>query len=54
MIIELEFLNRIWVDRNLKHKSHVIYIPNGCKHFKLFLQLFDGNEASSNKPLKNR
>jgi hypothetical protein len=30
-----------------------IYIPNGCKHFKLFLQLFYGSEANSNKPLKN-
>ena len=29
-----------------------IYIPNGCKQFKIFLQLFYGNEANSNKPLK--
>ena len=27
-----------------------VYIPNGCKHFKVFLQLFYGNEANSNKP----
>ena len=32
---------------------HGIYIPNGCKHFKIFLKLFYGNEANSNKPLKN-
>ena len=24
----------------------------GCKHFNVFLQLFYGNEANSNKPLK--
>ena len=37
-----------------KLSSHGIYIPNGCKHFKVFLQLFYGNEANSNKPLKNK
>ena len=31
-----------------------VYIPNGCKRFKVFLQLFDGNEANSDKPLKNK
>ena len=36
-----------------KFSSYGIHIPNGCKHFKLFLQLFNGNEANSNKPLKN-
>jgi hypothetical protein len=34
--------------------SHGIYIPNGRKHLKVFLQLFHGNEAKSNKPLKNQ
>ena len=29
-----------------------VYIPNGCKYFKVFLQLFYGNESNSNKPLK--
>ena len=37
---------------NPKLSSHGIYIPNGCKHFKAFLQLFHGSEANSNKPLK--
>ena len=32
---------------------HRIYIPNGCKHFKVLLQIFYGNEVNSNKPLKN-
>jgi hypothetical protein len=32
--------------------SHGIYIPNGCKHFKVFLQLFYGNKANSNKTLR--
>ena len=36
-----------------KPSSHGIYIPNGCKHLKVFLQLFYGIEAHSNKPLKN-
>ena len=36
-----------------KLSSHGIYIPNGCKHFKLFLQLCYGSEANSNKLLKN-
>ena len=31
-----------------------VYIPNGCKHFKVFLQLFYGNEANSDKPLKKK
>ena len=39
---------------NPKLSSHGIYIPNGCKHFKVLLQLFYGNEANSNKPLKNK
>ena len=30
-----------------------IYIPNGCKHFKLFLQLFYCSEGNSHEPLKN-
>ena len=36
-----------------KLSSHGIYIPNGCKHFRVFLELFHGGEANSNKPLKN-
>ena len=32
-------------------KSHGIYIPNGCKHLKIFLQLFYGNKANSNTTL---
>ena len=39
---------------NPKLSSHGIYIPNGCKDFKGFLELFYWNEANSNKPLKNR
>ena len=31
-----------------------VYIHNVCKHFKVFLQLFYGNEANSDKPLKNK
>ena len=34
-----------------KLSSHGIYIPNGCKHFKVFLQFINGSEA--NKLLKN-
>ena len=29
-----------------KLSSHGIYIPNGCKHFKLFLQLSYGSEEN--------
>ena len=36
-----------------KLSSHGIYIPNGCKHSKEFLQLIYGIEANSHKPLKN-
>ena len=36
-----------------KPSSHGIYIPNGCKHLKVFLQLSYGIEAKSHKPLKN-
>ena len=36
-----------------KLSLHGIYIPNGCKHFKIVLQLFYGIETNSNKPLKN-
>ena len=36
-----------------KLSSHGIYIPNGCKNLKVFLQLFHGSEANSKKPLKN-
>ena len=36
-----------------KLSSHGIYIPNGCKHFKIVLHLFYENEANSNTPLKN-
>ena len=28
-------------------------IPNECRHFKVFLQSFNGSEANSNKPMKN-
>ena len=34
--------------------SKSIYIPNGCKHFKVFLQIFYGNVANSNKSLKKK
>ena len=44
-------IRRQFGDRKIS--SHGIYIPNGCKHFKVFLQLFHGSEANSNKPLKN-
>ena len=27
-------------------------MPNGCKHFKVFLELLYGGEANYNKPLK--
>jgi hypothetical protein len=36
-----------------KLSLHGIYIPNGCKRFKLFLQLIYWSEANSHKPLKN-
>ena len=35
-----------------KLSSHGIYIPNGCKHFEILLQLFYGNKANSNKTLR--
>ena len=34
--------------RSLKLSSHGIFIPNGCKHFKIFLQLFHGKQAIEN------
>ena len=37
---------------NSKLSLHGIYIPNGCKHFKILLQLFYGNKANSNKTLR--
>ena len=37
---------------NYKLSSHGIEIPNGCKHFKILLQLFYGNKANSNKTLR--
>ena len=36
-----------------KLSSHGIYIPNGYKHFEVFLTLFYVNEGNSNKLLKN-
>ena len=33
--------------------EEILYIPNGCKHFKILFIFFYGNEANSNKPLKN-
>ena len=38
---------------NPMQKKFGIYIPNGCKHLKVFLQLFHGSEANFNMPLKN-
>ena len=57
-ILSKSHAKRVWGPQNLpkdpKLSSHGIYIPNGCKHFKVFLQFFYGNEANSNKPLKNK
>ena len=35
-----------------KLSSHGIYIPNRCKHFKILLPLFHGNNVNSNKTLQ--
>ena len=51
--VHLNCLNRVCSSRdtveclNPKLSFHRIYIPNECKHFKGFLQLFYGNEAKS-------
>ena len=46
-------MRREFGDRKISQRTKRPEGDFGCKHFNVFLQLFYGNEANSNKPLKN-